>query len=266
MRRINAEELKQIQLEILDVLVDFCDKNGIKYWLDSGTLLGAIRHNGYIPWDDDIDTGMLRPDFDRFIHEFNASNPRYKVYCIENNPEFYFVQAKVLDTYTTLYEPDEKGAKLSVNIDIFVYDNAPDDEKELKKAFDRRDFYRTCNILRTLNNRPSGNAFRRLYVRILRLMVKVHRKDYYCKKMLDNSKKYINQDTKRVGNFSSFSRVACNKRVFSSFDEHIFEGKMYKIPIGYDEWLRAFYNDYMQLPPEKDRVTHHKFIAYYNEK
>ncbi|MBR0204237.1 MAG: LicD family protein, partial [Synergistaceae bacterium] len=61
MRELNIQELRQVQLEILDVVAKFCDDNQIQYWLDAGTLLGAIRHKGYIPWDDDIDVGMLRP-------------------------------------------------------------------------------------------------------------------------------------------------------------------------------------------------------------
>ena len=137
-RRITIEELKRVQLEILDMVTQFCDANGIRYWLDSGTLLGAIRHKGYIPWDDDIDLGMLREDYERFVSVFNESNDRYRVLSFEWNPDFGFPFAKVCDTTTVLYEPDERGRKMAINIDIFPYDRAPDDDAVANEMFDRR--------------------------------------------------------------------------------------------------------------------------------
>ena len=88
MREILLDELKDRQIAILDVVDAFCRENNINYWLDSGTLLGAIRHGGYIPWDDDIDIGMLRPDYDRFLAMFNKFNKQYQVFSVENDINF----------------------------------------------------------------------------------------------------------------------------------------------------------------------------------
>ncbi len=262
MERINVDELKKIQLQILDYVAKFCDENEIEYFLDCGTLLGAIRHKGYIPWDDDIDIGMLRPSYEKFLSLFNKSNNRYKVYSIENNKSFFSPHAKVLDTNTILYEPDEKGRKININIDVFVYDNAPDNDKKVEKMFNRRDFYRNLNTLRTLNNRPNGNIIRRTVIYFLRALVRVFKSNYFCLKMIENSKAYSNAQTKRVGNFTSYSRTVCNRTVFDDYTKVEFEGKFFKAPEGYDAWLRSFYGNYMELPPPEKRISHHSFIAY----
>ena len=139
MRELTLDEIKKLQLDILDVVAEFCDKNGINYWLNCGTLIGAIRHKGYIPWDDDIDLGMLRPDYDKFMRLFNLEQQRYKAYSVENNKKFCYPFMKVVDTKTLLYEVYEGSNETFVNVDIFVYDNVVDDEKVIQKMFKVRD-------------------------------------------------------------------------------------------------------------------------------
>lgn len=263
MKRLNVEEVKKYQVGILDVVSDFCEKHQIQYWLDTGTLLGAIRHKGYIPWDDDIDIGMLREDYDRFMNLFNQSNTRYQFLCYENNHDFYVPFGKVLDTKTVLYEPDKNGSKSAVNIDVFVYDNAPDDDKLVDKMYNRRDklsymalFSRGNQIL------PKDNFVKKLEKIALHTLLLGVSSEKCIKKLIENSKKYSSDETKRVGNFTSASRIAVDKKVFQSFVDVEFEGKYYKAPVGYDEWLTDFYGDYIQLPPVEKRVTHHQYEAY----
>lgn len=262
MKEINAEELKEIQLKILETVDDFCRRKNINYFLDCGTLLGAIRHNGYIPWDDDIDIGMLRPEFDKFMREFNAENKKYQFFCIENKADFFFVHGKVLDTDTLLYEPDEKGVKIAVNIDVFVYDNAPSDPHKLKKMYNKRDLYRKLSALRNIKSKPNGNIFRRSVIRCLRGGLKIFPKNYFLLKLDRLSQKYSDQETGFVGNFTSFARICERKEIFDTYQEALFENKLYKIPGDYDSWLKGFYGNYMQLPPKEKQVTHHTFKAY----
>ena len=264
MKKIDLEELKKIQLEILDYVVKFCKENKINYWIDCGTLLGAVRHKGYIPWDDDIDIGMLRGDFNRFMELFNKHSKRYKFYSVENNKKFNYPFGKVLDTETVLYEPTEKrGNRLAINIDVIVYDNAPDDENELAKMFKKRNIY---NMFKSVQISPVATTKKFHITNIIRIpchyILKLLPKAYFSKKIAENAKKYQNMETKRVGNFTAVFRMVCDKHVFDKFVDIEFEGKKYKAPVGYDEWLKAFYGDYIKLPPVEKRISTHKFVAY----
>ena len=268
MRPIDTEELKKIQLEILDTVATFCDEYNIKYWLYAGTLLGAIRHKGYIPWDDDIDLGMLKKDYDRFAELFNKSNTRYKLISFENAPESFLYFAKVIDTSTVLYEPDETGIKLAIYVDIFIINNAPDDDKIVQKMFKFRDICIRCNLGRKLPlfTKPTrGGLLRRLAVYGFRLMMRVFPRYYFVRKIIENSRRYAEQETKRFGDFLGENYVLVDKSVLDVMINCEFEGKNYKIPAEYDTVLRKLYGDYMQLPPEEKRVSTHKFKAYHLE-
>lgn len=265
MREIGLVELKQLQLDILEAAHVCCIKNKINYWLDCGTLLGAIRHNGYIPWDDDIDIGMLRNDYEQFRKIFNQENDRYKFTCVENDSEYCFAFGKILDTNTVLYEPDKRGRKISVYIDVFVYDNAPDDDAALKRMYQIRNFYRGCNTARTQMPDDVPGKFRKAVFFLAHYALKVFPKNYFSRKMVVNSQKLKDKDTRRVGNFTSRYEFACDKHVFDVFVDHEFEGKAYKIPIGYDEWLKSIYGDYMKMPPIEERIHSHNFEAYMKE-
>ena len=262
-KEINLPELKKIQIDILNCVADYCEKNSINYFLACGTLLGSVRHGGYIPWDDDIDICMLRKDFNLFINSFNSFSHRYKCYSIDNNKSFYTPYAKVLDLQTILREEGQAGIEGSINIDIFVYDNAPDNDKTVKKMFKKRDIYRTLSNCRRESDFSSYSFYKRILLTILHYLLFIFPRHYFIKKISDNSKRYINLATKRVGNFLSYSKKVFDKHIFEDYEYGMFEGKKYRIPIGYNEYLNNFYGNYMELPPESKRVSHHAFKAYW---
>ena len=265
MKEINLKELKKIQIEILDYVNDFCKKNNINYWIDCGTLLGAIRHSGYIPWDDDIDIGMLRDDYEKFLNLFSQEKGRYKLLASEICNDYYYAFGKVIDTNTVLYEPDEEtGVKSGVYIDVFIYDNAPDDEVLCQKMFDKRDYYDKFRVAQMYPNLYDHTSLKKRIMRFfLNTYLKLLPKNFYTKKCIKNSKRYMNKETKRVGNFTSNARAVGDKSIFDSYINVTFENKEYPAPIGYDLWLKAFYGDYMKLPPKEKQVSQHKFKAYY---
>ena len=265
MRKIDIDEMKRIQVELLQEVDAFCRTNNINYWLDCGTLLGAIRHKGFIPWDDDIDIGMLRPDYDKFMQLFNKEHEHYKAYSIENKEGFLYPFIKIMDTRTVLYEPDEKGAKLSVAIDLFVYDNAPDDERKLRRMYRKRDLYISLHNIRSRLYFTKQKPVVYLMKCIMYPFLLIFPKTFFVKRIVKNAKRYSDMQTKSVGNFTSYTKFVANKKIFSEFINVEFEGRTYRAPIGYDEWLKLFYNDYMTLPPLEKRVSHHEFKAFIEE-
>ncbi len=263
---LSLEELKKYQIGILDAVASFCDRNGINYFLSGGTLLGAVRHKGYIPWDDDIDICMMREDFERFIRVFNASDERYQVYSIENNPQFLREYGKVLDTHTLLYEPDENGQKLCVNIDLFIMDSAPSDDRIVKQMYDRRDALRRKKILREQSKYQRVTGLHSLWYYIRGIFLRMVPERYYVTQLVKNAKHFSDSTSEYVGDFCGIyhglPRTKVKRSIFSEATLLEFEGKQYQAPVGYDTWLTALYGDYMTLPPEKKRVSHHSFVAY----
>lgn len=144
MIEIPLEELKSRQLEILTRIDKFCTEHNIQYSLAFGTLLGAIRHKGYIPWDDDIDIMMLRSDYNRFISLFY--DEQLRVLSIENESRYILPFAKVVDNNSILIEQSTMELPLGIYVDIFPVDNIPDDISL------RNDFYRKKKILNYLHD------------------------------------------------------------------------------------------------------------------
>ena len=263
MKPIDTEDMKKIQLEILDYVHRFCVENQIDYFLDCGTLLGAIRHQGYIPWDDDIDVGMLRPQYERFASLFNKTRSKYRFLCCEENDTYCYPFGKVVDTTTVLYEPDKDGNKIAVNIDIFPYDNAPTDPRAQQKQFLLRKIYRVCNIAHTRKKDYEKGVARAVVFHVMHVLTMPFPKNYFARKMSENAKRYRHTETGIVTDYTDYITAICEKQVFESFADAAFEGRIYKIPKEYDTWLRLMFGDYMTPPPEDQRVTTHIFEAYY---
>ena len=188
------------------------------------------------------------------------------MFSIENDPSFLREYGKVLDTHTILYEPDENGKELCVNIDLFINDAAPDDDNSVGRLYDRRDYLRRKKIDREQSKYQKVTGFHSLWYYIRGVFKRMIPERYYIKELVKNAKSYDDPKSEYVGDFCGYyhgqPRVKVKRTLFSKTSLLEFEGKKYKVPAGYDEWLSVLYGDYMTLPPVEDRVSHHRFIAY----
>lgn len=265
MREIQFEEMKRIELNILIYFTEVCEENNLRYYLGGGTLLGAVRHKGFIPWDDDIDVMMPRPDFQKLL-SLSINNENYNI-IKPGTAGYYYNFAKLVDTRTIL---EEKGIKLidglGVYIDIFPLDGMPETPDARKKRFKELN-----SIRKRINNtcllRPKFHRNPFAYLNACRI--------YNSNKNIDLSslqKKYLDSALKNSFDDSEFVFAAGGaygaRDIFPGkwFEKEIelqFENLSVKAFNGYDFYLTQLYGDYMTLPPEDKRVTPHHTIVYF---
>jgi len=209
---------------------------------------------------------MLREDYDKFLKEYNKNNNQYQFISCENDKDYLFPFGKVIDTNTILYEPDENGIKIGVYVDIFVHDKASDNNLDNKKSYQKRDLYNKLRIAQIFPNLYDKTSLKKRLLRFfVNLYLKFLPKNYYTKKIIKNSMKYNNKDTSKIADFIAPYEVVVDKKIFDKTIDVTFEKNKYPAPIGYDEYLRTIYGDYMKLPPKEKRISNHNFKAYYKE-
>ena len=267
MKNIDFEELKQIELDILKFVADFCNKNELKYFLAYGTLIGAIRHKGFIPWDDDIDIWMPRDDYNKLMDIFNQSETCHYKLLRPNDKCSYHPYVKVIDTRTVKIEEDYKykNGNLGVDIDIFPLDGQPTDDNEYIKWYNKLQryywaypflFLKHCKKIKRIIGIPIIKLISGGKKNILNKTAQLHLKYPYSK-------------TDFVGSIESCYNTKCDRYKKEWFDQTIefeFEGATFKVPSEYDKILTQIYGDYMQLPPEEKRITHHSNKCYWVDK
>ncbi len=266
MIEIKTEELKQIQLEILEYLHSFCQERGIHYSLSSGTLIGAIRHKGYIPWDDDIDLYVLRPDYNRLIHEFNENcSHQFRIIAPEIDQDNIFPFAKIIDTRTIVVENvDHYIDYMGVWIDIFPVDSVPDDLEERKKLFKKNSLLDNLIILKNVSINKNRSLIKNSILLCGKFALTFISMRNLIRRKLSLVSKW-DSTAKDVCNVMAGGGIRCciPRETMEHYIKIEFEGRTFNCMRDYDYYLRTCYGDYMQLPPIEKRVTHHSFKAFW---
>lgn len=261
MREVSFEESKQIMVKTLESIDRCCRENNIKYSLCWGTMIGAIRHHGFIPWDDDIDLMMSREDHDRFLKVYN--DPQYAVYTPKVNKNDLWLNTKIFDKKTRVYFKNRSNSFFGVWVSIFPYDNAPDEK--LRQWEIKRDFW--LKIYRIKIHYFFGHSLlRRIAKRIFKILLLPFSSFWIYNRIENCLTAFNNQQTKRVCIWYGTPYMKFRYFPKELLDECIdvdFEELKSKIIKGYDEFLKITYGDYMKLPPESDRVPKHNYKAYY---
>lgn len=263
MKEITYAELRTIQLDVLQYVHNFCQEHNIKYSLAYGTLLGAVRHGGYIPWDDDIDIAMLRDDYERFAKEFNSEKGPYRFYDCRNDKDVHIAFGKVADK-RTLIEEGASTKNLGVAIDVFPIDDLCDTYEESRKYYRSYNFAKNLLILKCRNVSDVRRWWKKPVFAIVKVMTFWYPLHKISLKMTERILKKRNPKSVYVGLIvEGYENEIITRRVWNEFDTIVFEGRIFNAVKDTHEYLSCQYGDYMQLPPEKEQVPKHDFYKMY---
>ncbi len=265
MNQLTLNEIKQIEFQILKKFNMFCRENNIRYFLSNGTLLGAIKYKGFIPWDDDVDVLVPREDYERLVSIFK-NDEKFHLFSFEYCPDYSYPFAKLCDMSTRKEEQGiNNGLDLGIDIDIFPLDFWDNEYDKAQKEVRRINRYMFCLGLTKLRKPDSARPIKRIVKGFAMASVKLLGSNFFIRRI-------INESNKKNRNISDFcgckswciygEREIIPTEVFNATVDVEFEGEKFPAPVGYDEYLRCLYGDYKKDPPIDKQKTHHSFVAY----
>ncbi len=261
-REISLRDFQLELLRLLDFILDYCNKKGYKVYLSGGTLLGAIRHKGFIPWDDDIDVCMPREDYEKLCKDKTLlegiDGYVLKPYMKTPNGNIFMklFDTKVKINETSNYPFINKGY---INIDIFPVDKLPNGKLKIKLlTFKIKKYAQFINMAGTYNYETKG-------LRLIcdKIFCNLYRKigvDKFAKRINANATKYEDSKTNKMMGFVTWGIGLIPEPELKDDIEIIFEGRKMKTFRGWDYCLQSSYGDYMKIPPINKRINHRETL------
>ncbi|WP_195415847.1 LicD family protein [Enterocloster citroniae] len=264
----HLSKVQQYILDLLKEVIGIMDSMNITYYMQGGTMLGAIRHKGFIPWDDDVDLGLPRADYENFItnvKKFLPADMELRTYWDDTDHHYYF--ARIVDSRYKIKRNGSMTVRYeNVWIDIFPLDGMPNEKPAQTVHKIRLTYYRLCFHLSTLDkvniSRPGRSLIEKIIIKIA--AVTNIGKLFNSKKCLDNIDKLLRRyplsESKWIINFTGQTSYHFNelfkKEVYGKLTKYAFEDLFMYGPEDYDKYLTSLYGDYMTPPKEGDRNAH----------
>ena len=272
---MDNETLRKVQLTLLDIAKELkrvCEVLGINYFLDSGTLLGAVRHQGFIPWDDDLDVGMLRKDYNLFLEKApNILDNKYFLQSWYSDKDYGLAFAKIRMKDTKYIEEASQYSKAENGfyIDIFPYDTFPDAKHDQKWQGKQYAFLRRCILVKcgytpwVMNALGAKKILKKMGYLPIQFYASLYDRNTLIKRYEEACTRFNGQNTgflyEQAGS-SNYGKWVVSENCLKEFLELKFEDDMFSCPKDYDSYLRSVYGDYMILPPEDKRINRHHIL------
>lgn len=249
--------VRQLQLKLLEIFLYFkkiCEENNLTYWCGGGTMLGAVRHKGFIPWDDDLDVFLPRKDYERLYEIWDqvADPSHYVLVRTDEKVNYHHAAMNLVDVRTTYVNRHSVNEDIyhGIYIDVIPFEGCPSSKVERALQIYHSIMFSVFNVQRLPDNQGS---FLRLPTKILLSLVRSSQSRYKIwKKHQDKmtqydffTAKYVKET---VSSFKGLFRLY-DRDIFNTVDA-VFEGHMVKIPAGYDYYMKCIYGDYMSLPKD----------------
>lgn len=260
----NLSHTQLILLEMLQYLHNICMENNVRYYAIGGTMLGIARHKGFIPWDDDIDVGMPRSDYEKFVRLFdNKKNAHYVVEGSDSkDPAFTYPYAKLYDTSTTLIENRRIPLKRGLYIDIFPIDGIGNSEKEARKNYAKIKRKKDLLMIRNLAYTRNRGIHKRAIIRIVQKLPNVIAGEKRLVRIIETQcRKREFDSSEYVGNIVGAWgwREIMPRYIFGTPTKYTFENITVMGIERADEYLTHIYSDWRKEPPAEKRVSHHSY-------